>query len=121
MDIAAKVVLGLVAILHVYFFFLEAVVWGRPRTNKVFGITAEQATHAAVFAKNQGVYNLFLVAGLLWSFVHPDPAFSRQLALFFGGCVVVAGVVGAMTANKRILFVQAVPALVGVALTLAAG
>ncbi len=113
--------LGLVAALHVYFFVLESVLWGRPRINKVFGVSPEQAASAAVFAKNQGVYNLFLVAGLVWSFVHPDPAVARQLALFFGGCVVIAGVVGGLTANMRILFVQAVPALVGVALTLAAG
>ncbi|MBM4346178.1 MAG: DUF1304 domain-containing protein [Deltaproteobacteria bacterium] len=119
MDIAAKAVLGLVAVLHVYFFVLESVLWGRPRTNKVFGVSAEQAAHAAVFAKNQGVYNLFLVAGLLWSFAHPDPQVGRQLALFFGGCVVVAGAVGGWTANPRIFVVQAVPAFVGVGLTLA--
>ncbi len=113
---AAKIVMGVVALLHTYFFVLEAVLWGKPRTNKVFGIDADTAAKAAVFAKNQGVYNLFLAAGLVWAIIHPDAAVARQLGLFFCGCIIVAGIVGAATANIRILFVQAVPAAIAAAL-----
>ncbi len=119
MSIAAQIVLALVALLHVYFFVLESVLWGRPRTNKTFGIDAETAAINATLAKNQGVYNLFLSAGLIWAITNPQPDAAHQLGLFFCGCVVVAGVVGAMTANKRILFIQALPAAVGIALLLA--
>lgn len=118
MSIAAQVVVALVATLHVYFFVLESLLWGRTRTNKIFGVNAETAAVNATMAKNQGVYNLFLSAGLLWALAHPQPDAARQLSLFFCGCVVVAGVVGALTANKRILFVQALPAAVGIGLLL---
>jgi len=118
MPLAAQVVLALVALLHVYFFLLESVLWGQPRTNKTFGIDAATAATNATLAKNQGVYNLFLSAGLLWAIVHPQAEFARQLGLFFCGCVVVAGLVGGLTVNKRILFIQAMPAAVGITLLL---
>lgn len=113
---AARIVMGVIAFLHTYFFVLEAVLWGKPRTNKIFGLDADTAAKTAVMAKNQGVYNLFLVAGLVWAIAHPEPAVARQLGLFFCGCVVVAGIVGGLTANKRILFVQAIPGAIGAAL-----
>lgn len=116
---AASVVLGLVAALHFLFFWLEAVAWGKPSTNKRFGIDAATAETNRVFALNQGVYNLFLVAGLIWALVHPEPNASRQIGLFFCGCVVVAGIVGGLTANKRIFVMQALPAAIGAALLIA--
>ncbi|MSQ81433.1 MAG: DUF1304 domain-containing protein [Myxococcales bacterium] len=116
MSTGAAVVFGLVAFIHGYFFVLESVLWGKPRTNKIFGVDAETAAKNAGFAKNQGVYNLFLVAGLVWALGHPEPSAATQLATFFGGCVVVAGVFGALTVNKRIFFVQALPALIGLGL-----
>jgi len=98
---------------------LESVLWGQPRTNKIFGINAATAAINATLAKNQGVYNLFLSAGLIWAIANPQPEFAKQLGLFFCGCVVVAGVIGAMTASKHILFIQAMPAAIGIVLLLA--
>lgn len=107
----------LVAVEHVYFFVLEAVLWTKPLGRKVFRQTLEQAQITATLAKNQGVYNAFLSAGLLWSLIHPNVALALQLRLFFFGCVVVAGLVGAATFSRRILWVQGMPALVGLFLT----
>lgn len=118
MPVATCIVLGVIAFLHAYFFVLESLLWGRPRTNKTFGIDAATAQVSATLAKNQGVYNLFLAAGLAWAIAHPDPTMGRQIGLFFCACVIVAGIVGAVTANVRILFVQAVPALIGLGLLL---
>ncbi len=113
---AADIAVIFVAIQHVAFFVLESILWGRPAANRIFRVDADTAAKAAVFARNQGVYNLFLVAGLAWALLHPDANASRQMGLFFTGCVVVAGVAGGLTANIRILFVQAVPGAVALAL-----
>lgn len=116
MNAGQSIVFGFIAALHAYFFVLESVLWQTPRIRKQFGLSAEQAAQTRTLALNQGVYNLFLAAGSVWAIVHPDAAVARQLGLFFGGCVLVAGLVGAVTVSKRILFFQAVPA--GVALIL---
>ncbi len=101
---------ALVALLHVYFLVLEMFLWKTPRGRRIFGTTAEQAEATAVLAANQGLYNGFLAAGLVWALFSGDrEMFTR--AAFFLLCVVVAGIYGGATANKRILFVQAVPAL----------
>ena len=110
-----NIFLGLVAILHTYFMVLEMFLWQKPIGLKTFAMDAEQASKTAVLAGNQGLYNGFLVAGLVWALAHPDPAFGKQLALFFLGCVVVAGVYGAYTVNMRIFFIQGLPALIGMA------
>lgn len=114
MSFAAKILVGLVAFEHVYFALLEMVLWATPRGRKIFGTTEAFATESRALAANQGLYNLFLVAGLVWSLVVDG----RALAIFFTACVVVAGVFGAATANKRILFLQALPAAVALALVL---
>jgi putative membrane protein len=116
MHLASLVVTGLVAALHLYFFALEAVFWQQPLGLKTFNMDPAKAKVTAELAKNQGLYNGFLAAGLAWSIVHPNGAVGVQLQYFFLGCVVVAGVFGAATVNKRIFFIQAVPALVGLAL-----
>jgi putative membrane protein len=106
------VLVALIAVLHAYIVVLEMVLWETPRAMKVFGTTPEFAAQSKVLAANQGLYNGFLVAGLLWALIAGVPGDGRGLALFFLGCVFVAGVYGAATANRRILFVQAVPAAV---------
>lgn len=115
MDIVAAVLVALVALLHAYFLVLEMFLWTQPVGRRVFGTTAEFAEESAGLAMNQGLYNGFLVAGLLWGLVADYP----DVQVFFLGCVIVAGVFGALTVNKRILVVQAVPAVFAMAAVLA--
>lgn len=110
------VVVVLVALEHLWFLVLETFLWTRPIGLRTFGQTPEKARLSAALAANQGVYNGFLAAGLAWSLLHPEPHVGWQIAVFFLACVAVAGVVGAVTVSKRIFFVQALPALVGLAL-----
>ena len=116
MAMAAHVVVALVALLHAYFLVLEMFLWDKPAGLKAFGQTLEQAQASKVLAANQGLYNGFLSAGLLWGLWLG--AGGTQIKLFFLGCVVVAGVYGAATASRKILFIQALPAAVGLALVL---
>lgn len=111
---AANVVVGLVALLHVYILMLEMFLWTPPRGRKAFGLTPEFAEQTKVLAANQGLYNGFLAAGLFWG-LWLGPA-GNSVKVFFLLCVLVAGIYGAATANKRILFIQAVPAALGLAL-----
>jgi putative membrane protein len=112
--LAANVVVLLVALLHVYILVLEMFMWESPRGRKAFGTTPEFAAQSKVLAANQGLYNGFLAAGLFWGLWLGEAGFGVKV--FFLLCVLVAGVYGAATANKRILFVQAVPAAVGLVL-----
>lgn len=116
MHIAALAVTALVALLHVGFLTLEMFLWQQPVGLKTFRLDADKARLTTDLAKNQGLYNGFLAAGLLWALVHPDAHVQTQLLRFFLGCVIVAGAYGAATVNKRIFFIQAVPALVALAL-----
>jgi putative membrane protein len=118
MAIASQVLTGVVAALHVYFLVLEMFLWTSPTGQRVFGRTAAEQEASKVLAANQGLYNGFLAAGLVWSLVG-GAAIALPLRMFFLGCVVVAGIYGGMTASRRILFVQALPAAVALALTLA--
>lgn len=111
MSVLATVLVALVAIEHVYILWLEMFLWSTPRGLKAFGMTRAQADATAVLAGNQGLYNGFLAAGLFWSLLaRPELAYSLQV--FFLGCVTVAGVYGGLTANPKILRVQALPAAV---------
>ncbi len=110
MSIAGNVLVALVAVLHVYFLILEMFLWDTPYGRKTFGLTAEFSSASKALAANQGLYNGFLAAGLVWGLLLGPAGFS--IKLFFLGCVVVAGVFGAMTASRKILFVQALPAAV---------
>ncbi|MBS1963543.1 MAG: DUF1304 domain-containing protein [Bdellovibrionales bacterium] len=87
--------------------------WTKPLGMKAFGRTPEQARDSAVLAANQGLYNGFLAAGLVWAIVHPDPEVGRQLRTFFFACVTIAGIYGGLTASRKILFVQAIPGAIG--------
>ena len=116
MTIAAAVLVVLVALLHFYFLVLEMFLWTKPRGRKIFGTTEQHAKDSATLAANQGLYNGFLAAGLLWGLIAYGIVPGRPIITYFLGCVVVAGVYGAATVNKRILFVQAVPAVIALAL-----
>jgi putative membrane protein len=109
----ANVLIGLVALLHVYFLVIEMFLWDKPYGRKTFGLTPEFSAQSKALAANQGLYNGFLAAGLAWGICLGAPGFSVKV--FFLACVIVAGVFGAMTVNKKILFVQAVPAVAALA------
>jgi putative membrane protein len=112
----ANLLVALVAALHVYFLVLEMFLWTKPLGLKTFRNSIEKATDSAVLAANQGLYNGFLAAGLLWGLIQSVPGFGFQIKTFFLLCVIAAGVYGAATVSRRILYVQAVPA--GLALIL---
>ncbi len=107
MSIVAGILVGLVALIHIYILIMEMFLWTTPRTRKAFNITAEFAEQTRALAANQGLYNGFLSAGLIWGMLIS----SHAVQWFFLGCVAVAGIYGAATANRRILFVQTVPAV----------
>lgn len=115
MKTAASVLVGLIALAHVWFLVLEAFLWTTPFGLKTFRMTPEQAAQTAVLAKNQGLYNGFLAAGLVWGLL-PGTADPVGVQTFFLGCVAVAGVVGGLTAARGIFFVQALPALIALGL-----
>ena len=108
---------ALVAFEHIYFMILEMFYWDKPKGLKAFGQTLEVAKNSKTLAKNQGLYNGFLAAGLIWAIVNKNNF--EQLAIFFFSCVVVAGIFGAYsTKNIKLFYVQALPALIGLMLVL---
>jgi len=117
MTILAGAALALVALLHAYFLVLEMFLWERPAGRKAFGTTAEFAAATKTLAANQGLYNGFLAAGLLWGLV----AGATPVRVFFLACVIVAGVYGAFSVSRKILFVQALPAAIALVLVLLTG
>jgi putative membrane protein len=116
MSTAANVVVALIGILHVYILVLEMFLWDKPKGLKAFGQTPAQAAATKVLAANQGLYNGFLAAGLFWGL--SLGAGGANVKVFFLCCVMVAGLYGAATATKKILFIQAIPAAIGLALVL---
>jgi putative membrane protein len=116
MQIAAGIVVVVVAALHLYFLVLEMFLWRTPFGRRTFGTTAEAAESSAVLAANQGLYNGFLAAGLLWALIAYGGVSGRPILTFFLACVIVAGIYGAATVSKRILAVQAAPAAIALAL-----
>jgi putative membrane protein len=114
MAAVAAVLVLVVAAIHVYIVVLEMFLWRTPRGLRSFGITQAFADESATLAANQGLYNGFLVAGLVWGLLAADPL-GTQVTIFFLACVIVAGLYGAVTVNRRILFVQAVPAALALA------
>ncbi len=117
--VLGQVLVGVVALIHVYVVVLEMVLWTTPRGRAAFGTTPEQAAQTKVLAANQGLYNAFLVAGLVWGLVSADPL-RWQVETFFLLCVAVAGVFGAATVSRRILLVQTAPAVAALAVVLLA-
>ena len=116
MDTAANVVIGLVALLHAWFLVLEMFLWDKPYGRKTFRMSAEKAAATKQLAMNQGLYNGFLAAGLAWGLLMGPAGYG--IKVFFLVCVIVAGVFGALTASRKILWVQAVPACVALGLLL---
>jgi putative membrane protein len=117
MQLASQILTGLVAALHVYFLVLEMFLWTTPYGQKTFKRSAEEQESTKVLAANQGLYNGFLAGGLVWSLVASD-VIALPIRVFFLSCVVVAGIYGAMTAAKQILFAQALPAAAALIVTL---
>lgn len=112
MDIVANVLVGIVALLHVFFLILEMFLWQTSFGKKVFGLTTETAKLTAVLAMNQGFYNGILAAGLIWSFFIQDPHLQLLVRTYLLLSIIAAGIFGAFTAKRTILYTQALPALV---------
>jgi putative membrane protein len=117
MTTVANLAVALVALLHLYFVILEMFLWEKPLGRRTFGLTPEFAKASKALAANQGLYNGFLVAGLVWGLSLGQTG--NPIKIFFLGCVVVAGVFGALAANRKILWVQALPGAIALALVLA--
>lgn len=113
----AALLIGLVALIHVYIVVLEMLWWDTPRGHKAFGLTPDFAARSKVLAANQGLYNGFLVAGLAWGLWLGAEGFA--IKLFFLACVLAAGLFGAATASRKILYIQALPAALAIAALLA--
>jgi len=120
MAVIAALLVAAVAAIHVYIVILEMFLWRTPRGLRSFGTTQAFADESATLAANQGLYNGFLVAGLIWGLVAADPI-GFEVKIFFLACVLVAGIYGAATVSRRILVVQAIPAALALAAVLAAG
>ncbi len=110
----ANVVVGLVALLHVWILVLEMFLWDKPPGRRAFGLTPEFAAQTRVLAANQGLYNGFLAAGLFWGLWLGEAGLAVKV--FFLACVLIAGIFGAATASRRILYIQALPAAIGLLL-----
>ena len=118
MELITSFLILFVAFEHLAFLYIEMFLWKKSLGRKVFGTTKEEAETTKVLAANQGLYNGFISAGLIWGFFHPNSEFGFQITLFFLGCVIVAGVYGAVTAKVSILYLQAFPAALTMALLL---
>jgi putative membrane protein len=112
MRIAADIAVVGVALLHILFLVLEMFLWTKPAGRRIFGLSQDLANASASLAANQGLYNGFLAAGLVWGLLRRDSA----IQLFFLGCVIVAGIFGAVTAKRSILWIQALPGVIAAAL-----
>jgi len=106
-----NILIALIAVLHVYILVLEMFLWDKPYGLKAFGNSLEKAQLTKVLAQNQGLYNGFLAAGLFWALLAPM-GYATAIANFFLGCVLIAGIYGGLTASKKIIYIQAVPALI---------
>jgi len=110
-------IVALVAFEHIYFMILEMFYWDKPKGLKTFGMKLEEAKISKTLAKNQGLYNGFLAAGLIWAII--DKVNFVSIALFFLTCVTIAGIYGAYTTkNNKLFFVQSIPAIIGIILIL---
>jgi putative membrane protein len=120
METIANILVGVVALEHLYILYLEMFAW-ETKGKKAFkgSLRPELFAPTKVLAANQGLYNGFLAAGLIWSFFINDKTWSVNVAIFFLSCVIVAGVYGAITASKKIFFIQALPALIALGIVLA--
>jgi len=118
MSLVANILIAVVALLHVWFLVLEMFLWDKPTGLRTFRLTPAFAAQSKTLAANQGLYNGFLAAGLIWSLILGEAG--RSVSVFFLACVVVAGIYGGMTVGKKILWIQALPAAIAIALVLLA-
>ena len=118
MNIIANIAVALVALLHLYFLILEMFLWDKPLGLRTFNMTPQVAKASKVLAANQGLYNGFLAAGLFWGLLSPE---GFAFKIFFLDCVIIAGLYGGITVGKKIILVQALPAMIAVTLVLFAG
>ena len=116
----ATALIALIAVLHLYIMALEMLFWTSPHGRSAFGLSVEFARSTKALAANQGLYNGFLAAGLIWALIAGIAGDGRPPALFFLACVLVAGLFGAATASRRILYIQALPAALALAALLLA-
>jgi putative membrane protein len=116
MIVAANILIAIVAVLHLYFLMLEMFLWTKPLGLKTFKQSQQKADDSAVLAANQGLYNGFLAAGLIWGLAHPVAGTAFQIKVFFLLCVIVAGLYGGYSVSTRIIVIQAVPALLALVL-----
>ncbi len=116
MILSLNIIAGLVALIHIWFMVLESILWTKPLGLKTFGMSAADAANTKVLAMNQGLYNGILAAGLIWGIIHPFGALGLQIKGFFLCAVAVAGVFGSYTVSRKIFFLQALPALIGLVL-----
>jgi len=116
MSIAANIVIAVIALLHLWFLILEMFLWTKPSGLRAFGTTAEFAAQSKALAANQGLYNGFLAAGLVWGLCLGSGGAGFSVKVFFLACVLVAGIFGGLTASRKILWIQALPALVALVL-----
>lgn len=119
MDILSDTLVAAVAALHLYFLYLEMFLWTRPTGLRIFRNTPEQAETTRKLAANQGLYNGFLAAGLIWSLTAGSRLFAFDIKIFFLSCVVLAALFGAATVSRRILYVQGLPAILALVITVA--
>ncbi len=115
MDLLANILTGVIALLHFFFLYLEMFLWDKPRGMKSFRMTEEFAKQSKRLAMNQGLYNGFLAAGLIWGIFAGD-----AVKIFFLSCVIIAGIFGAFTVSKRIFYIQAIPAILALVILLVA-
>ncbi|MEW4371018.1 DUF1304 domain-containing protein [Paenibacillus kandeliae] len=118
LSILAGIMVALVAIEHLYILVMEMFLWTTPRVMKTFGTTPELAQSTSSMAANQGLYNGFLAAGLIWSLLHPNADVAHQLAIFFLVCVIVAALYGGLSVKRSILLMQGLPAVIALLLVL---
>lgn len=114
MSFVTPILVALVALIHLYIMVLEMALWTTPRGRKTFNLTPEFAQQTKVLAANQGLYNGFLAAGLIWGLLQASPEFGWQIQLFFLACVAVAGLYGAITVGRKTLIIQTIPAVLAI-------
>ncbi|MBI5054523.1 MAG: DUF1304 domain-containing protein [Chloroflexi bacterium] len=118
MTLIANIFVGIVALFHIYFLVLEMFLWDTPRGRKSFGLTPEFAAASKSLAANQGLYNGFLAAGLIWGLV--SGASGAAVKIFFLACVIIAGIYGSFSVSRKIFYVQALPAIIAMVFVLLA-
>lgn len=118
MQIIIAILAGFIALEHLGFLYLEMFLWTRPSGRKIFGNSKEEALKTKVLAANQGLYNGFIAAGLVWGLLHPERDFGLEILLFFLVCAAGAGIYGGITAKRSILYIQGLPAMAGAVLVI---